>query len=84
LVKNKLDSCAFGQVLNQEVMNIKENMTNGFDKIDNTLLRFEATQTHLFNHMSSRMTKGSVAVWCALIGIIGVLIGALLNSRIGG
>ena len=84
MVKNKLDSCAFGQVLNQEVINIKENMTTGFDKIDLTLVRFEATQKELFNHMSGRMTKGSVTVWCSLIGIIGILLGALLRSRIGG
>ena len=84
MVKSKLDSCAFGQVLNQEVINIKENMTTGFDKIDLTLVRFEATQKELFNHMSGRMTKSSVAVWCSLIGIIGILLGALLRSRIGG
>jgi len=84
MVKNKLDSCAFGQVLNQEVINIKENMTTGFDKIDITLVRFEETQKQMFNHMSGRMTKGSVTVWCSLIGIIGILLGALLRSRIGG
>jgi len=84
MVKNKLDSCAFGHVLNQEVINIKENMTTGFDKIDITLVRFEETQKQMFNHMSGRMTKGSVTVWCSLIGIIGILLGALFRSIIGG
>jgi len=84
MVKAKVDGCSFGQVLNQEVTNIKENMINGFDKIDKKLDSVEETQKQLFNHMSSRMTKGSVAVWCALIGLIGALLGVILNSRFGG
>jgi hypothetical protein len=69
--------CSYGHVLNQKVSDMKENMNKGFKSIEDQLLIINKTQTHLFNHMSGRMTKGAVAMWCALIGVISTLLSIL-------
>jgi len=71
--------CAYGHVLDQKVIDLKENVKNGFSGVEKKLDTINTTQTELFNHMSNRMTKGSVTVWCSLIGAICMLFGILVT-----
>ena len=77
MVKNGAKGCAYGLILNQKVFDLKENVNSGFKRIETKLAKIDDTQNELFNHMSQRMSKGAVAIWCALIGVIGILIGVL-------
>ena len=74
---NKLQGCAYGQLTNQKVMDLKEGVNAGFRRIETELVNINNKQSELFNHMSNRIPKGTVAVWCALIGVICTLIGVL-------
>jgi len=74
---NKLQGCAYGQLTNQKVMDFKESVNAGFKRIEIELVNINNKQSELFNHMSNRVTKGTVTVWCALIGIICTLLGIL-------
>jgi len=74
---NKLQGCAYGQLTNQKVMDLKESVNAGFKRIETELVNINNKQSELFNHMSNRVTKGTVTVWCALIGIICTLLGIL-------
>ena len=71
------NGCTYGQVLKQRVDNIQENMDTGFNRMEKQLTKINETQADLFNHMSNRMTKGQVTMWCALIGVICALLGVL-------
>ena len=71
------EGCSYGRVLSQKVLDMKENMVQGFEHNDVELAKINANQTMLFNHMSTRMTKTSVAIWCSLLGLIGVLLGII-------
>ena len=77
MVPNGSKGCAYGQVLNQKVTNLQQNFDTNFKKLDYQLTVINETQTKLFNHMSSRLPKGQVAIWCALIGVICTLLGVL-------
>ena len=80
---NKIQGCAYGQLTNQKVMDFKESVNAGFKRIETELVNINNKQSELFNQMSNRVTKGTVTVWCALIGIICTLLcilgGVIMN-----
>ena len=81
---NKIQGCAYGQLTNQKVMDFKESVNAGFKRIETELVNINNKQSELFNYMSNRIPKGTVTVWCALIGVICTLIGVLGSFIIAG
>ncbi len=67
---------AYSKVNRTMILDIKEDMSKGYDCVTKSLDEIKGDIKTLFNHQSSRLTKGTTVLISILVGICCTLLGS--------
>jgi len=73
MVKN--NGCAYGKVTRQMVIDLKEAVETGFERIDNGLREIRKENQILYNHLSNRSLPSDLKIIKILIAIVSASLG---------